>query len=100
MTTAQKTRFRAPTVERYVDVSLDDFLDEQIIEYLRHRGYSVDGKPDDAEVLEVASADGIQPLTLSVAELNGMNTLALCGQQESARDWLIELVSKHISRQL
>lgn len=96
MTTAQKTRFRAPTVERYVDVSLDDFSDEEITEYLRHRGYSVDGKPDDA----VASADGIQPLTLSVAELNGMNTLALCGQQESARDWLIELVSKHISRQL
>ena len=79
-------------------MSLDDFQTSRS-EYLRHhRGYSV-GKPDDAEVPK-GWLSGRHVLTLSVAELNSMNTLALCGRQVRHGTGLLSWCPKHISRQL
>lgn len=93
--TQEKPPYVTPTVRESVTVYLSDFSDEDIAEYMRHQGYTVnglDGRPDHT------GADGA--LFLSEEELNRLWTLALCGQQQAARDWLCDRVGEHIGRPL
>ena len=88
MSATSKPRYRVPVKIVDAEVALDEFDDEDIIEYLRHQGYIVSGKP---------TADGIEFLH---EELNHIFTLAVCGQQSEARSEALEMVSKAIGRPL
>lgn len=85
MNASTKSRYRVPTHTEYVTVSLDEFSDEEIVAYMSERG------------LETA-LDG--QFVLSEDELGRLETLVLCGQKESARAWLLDIVGKHIGRSL
>lgn len=93
--TIDKPPYYAPTVRETFTVSLEDFSDEDIGEYMRHQGYTVLGL---AEKPGHTGPD--ESLTLSEEELNRLWTLALCGQQQAACDWLCERVGEHIGRSL
>lgn len=86
MTTA--TRYRVPSISEYVDVSLDQFDVDEIREYLAH----VDGQAG-------AGPTG-EALTICRSDLAHIETLALCGQKQAARDEVLQIVSRHIGRQL
>lgn len=83
-------------------VSLDNFADEPIIEYLRSRGYAVDGerKPVTVwtNVIRKEPEDGDMVIEREVLECFGR--LIDAGQREAARAELIELVGHHIRRPL
>ena len=92
MTTA-RTKYRAPVIRESVEVSLDDFSDEEIAEYLRNQGYRVDG-----DASEVGSTE--DDLFIHRDDLNYLSTLALCGQQDAARAWIVERIGRYIGRPL
>jgi len=94
MSTIEKPRYRVPTTRESVVVSLSDFSDEEIAEYLQHQGYSVSGVPSNGG--PVASGH----LLIESADLDRLWTLGLCGQEAAAREWLVALVSQHIGRDL
>lgn len=94
MTTIEKPRYRTPTHTESVTVSLNDFSDEQIAEYLQHQGYAVSGFPSNGG--PIASGH----LLIESADLDRLWTLGLCGQEAAAREWLVDLVSQHIGRDL
>jgi len=81
-------RYRAPTHFAEVEVSLDEFNIADIYEYLRHQ------KPQD---IEQAAGEG---LYVSPAELNQIDTLALCGQRAQAVELVMTLVSEAVGRTL
>ena len=80
----------APTHTEYVTVSLDDFSIEEIREYLENEG----------------EGDGPDPLgqggrlVISEDDMDRISTLAVCGQNDPAVSFLLEIVSKHIGRPL
>lgn len=80
------TRYRAPTRSEYVEVSLDDFTDEELREHMENRG--VEASMDDDDLL------------IKADELNRLFTLVLCGQSDSARQWVLEVVGKKIGKAL
>jgi hypothetical protein len=85
-----KPPYRAPTHTEYVTVSLDDFDDDEIVEYLRHRGFSVHG-----------TAVGSSPFDdehISGTELDHIFTLALCGQRQQAQSEALQLISRVVGR--
>jgi hypothetical protein len=86
-----KPRYRVPVKIVDAEVALDEFDDEDIIEYLRHQGYIVSGKPCKY------TTDGSEFLP---EDLNHIFTLAVCGQQNEARSEALEMVSKAIGRPL
>lgn len=95
------TRYRVPTVYQDVKVRLDDFDDEDIVEYLRYRGYAVGGSsmpPMDDEAGGPVPGEG--PLVLESDDLSRIAMLAYCGQREHARDFLCDIVSQWIGRRL
>ena len=94
-TQTEKPRYRTPRVNVDATVDLDEFEDDEIASYLRHRGYVVNGSNNDSSD---SGADDV--LIISEADLNRIATLSLCGQNESAREWLIDIVSNHIERRL
>lgn len=81
-------RYRTPSVSEYVDVSLDQFDTEEIREYLAH--------------VDEGTATGRhgESLTIGVADLGRVETLALCGQRDAAREFVLEIVARHIGRKL
>ena len=91
----EKPRYRTPIINVDSSVSLDEFEDDEIAGYLRHRGYIVNGSNNDSSD---SGTDDV--LIISEADLNRIATLSLGGQTESAREWLIDLVSNHIERRL
>lgn len=74
----------------YVD--LDEFDDEELADHLRSNGYSVSKQAGHTGVAD--------SLTLEEDELNHIETLALCGQAEAARELVISRVSEAIGRPL
>jgi len=78
-------RKRAPTVSVDVDVSLDEFGIDEIREWLKSQGEDV----DDGEGLYIGTDD-----------LNRIETLAVCGQQDEARKFALSIISKAIQRPL
>lgn len=83
-------RYRVPTHTESLTVSLDDFDDDEIVEYLRHRGYSVMGGPS------TGSLD-FEDHIASV-ELDHIFTLALCGQRTQAQAEALQLISRVVGR--
>ena len=95
--TTTRTRYFAPSVTPFVEsVSLDDFDLDEIREYLRHKGDMVAGTSDD-DASDGATAGG---LFISPEDLNRVETLALCGQLDSARRFVLDMVSEQIGRPL
>ena len=78
-------------VRFYVD--FDDFDDEELAEHLRSRGYTVRKSGNVATFAD-------DSLTLEEDELNHIETLALCGQADAARELVISRVSEAIGRPL
>lgn len=97
-------------VRETVHVSLASFKPEDIAEYLRTRGYQVNGtfskvvlqaldnKP--CRVNRFGEEEEIPGLFISDADLDRVTTLALCGLKAEARDWLVEIVEQHTERSL
>jgi hypothetical protein len=81
-------RYRTPSVSEYVDVSLDQFDIDDIREYVAH----VDAK--------AGTGPSGDSLTISREDLGRVETLALCGQTDAARETVLEIVSRHIGRKL
>jgi hypothetical protein len=86
---AIKPRYRVPEAYAEASVSLSEFSTEDIRAYLAH----VDGEGGTH-----ATADG--ELVISSDDVSRINTLALCGQQQHARELLFEIVGRHIGRAL
>ena len=85
--TTQRTRYVVPSVTPFVEsVTLDDFDLDEIRAYLRHRGEAVS-----------ADCDG---LFIDQADLDRAETMAMCGQIQPARDYILDLVSRRIGRRL
>lgn len=82
----RKRRF-VPTVMVDAEVSLDEFCTEDILKYLRDQG----------EGVAIDSGEGI---FLSQGDLNRCETLALCGQVDAARKYILDIVSQAIGRPL
>lgn len=76
-----------PTVNIDVDVDLDDFDTDDLIEELENRGYTVI-KGAKAEAADVGES------------FNRVEHLALCGQIEAARQEAVYIASKAIGRPL
>lgn len=96
-TQEKKSRYRVPSVSVDADVSLDEFGDSEIAKYLRHRGYEVAGAGEDGGGTSDCSSEG---LYLSPSDLNRIETLALCGQKEPARQLALAIISEAIGREL
>lgn len=77
---AQKRRYRVPTQTHSVEVSLDEFSDDEIREYMKQKG---------GVAIEFAPGD-----------LAHIETLALCGQRDAARELALNIVSELIGRPL
>jgi hypothetical protein len=95
--TAERPRYCVPSVTPFVEsVSLSDFDIDEIREYLRHKGDMVAGtSADDAH--DGATAGG---MFIDPADLDRIETLALCGQLDSARRFVLDMVSEQIGRPL
>jgi hypothetical protein len=88
------TRYRVPRVCEEVEVSLDSFDIDDIRDYLKHH----DGSAKTVGNPSTYASHG--SLTLEAGDLGRIDTLALCGQQEAAREYLVEIVSRHLGRRL
>jgi hypothetical protein len=74
-----------------VDVSLNEFDIDEIAEFLRHKGHSVDG---------VGASDINDEVVIDRDDLNRIETLTLCGQRDQAREFALSLISARIGRPL
>ena len=105
MITAIRTPAITRTREINVTVSLDEFDPAAIAEHLRGLGYQVDGAFSrqmldalgESKTRRRTNDDDDDPeyengLWISESELDRIETLALCGQQDVARTRLVELV--------
>lgn len=81
MNTVRRTRGASISVD--VDVHLDEFDIDDIVEYLRDNGYQV-------------SKDAAPP----EGDLEHIYTLAVAGQMDAAREEALKLVSNAIGRPL
>ena len=74
--TISKPHYRSPSREKYVDVGLNDFDDDEIRKEYEHRS----GKATHTG----ADEDQDEPLTIDGADLRRIRALLLCKQTESA----------------
>lgn len=89
------TSTRRRTHYAHITVDLDDFDEDTIADYLRDLGYYV-GRSS-------ASGGGADPeeaLVIEKEDLARIDTLVLCGQRDSAREAVLQIVSEHIGRPL
>lgn len=86
-----KPAYRVPRVCRYqeVEVRLDDFETDDILEYLKHNGTGV----GDADC-----SGGAGVCTFTEAELDRIFTLVLCGQRESALEFILGVIGSAVGR--
>ncbi|MFN7725178.1 MAG: hypothetical protein ACK5QH_08925 [Rubrivivax sp.] len=78
MSTATKSRYYAPIRTAEAEVSLEDFSDDEILEYVRQKNLG------DADIRQ------------AIGDLNTLDTLLLCGLRQEA----LELISQHLSEAL
>jgi hypothetical protein len=95
MTASNKPRYRTPSILVDVDVDLDQFDDDDIIEYLRNQGYTVSGG-DAVSRGPVAEANN----QIDTADLDHIYTLAVAGQLSVAQQEALQVVGKAIGRPL
>jgi len=91
----QKKPYRAPLHYATAVVSLDEFGDTDIANYLRNRGYFVSATSSAPH-----DQDGDPENVLNPADLDHVEHLALCGQIDAARFEALALVSNAIGRRL
>ena len=74
-----------PEIQVYVDVDLDDFDDDSLVDELENRGYIVTkgAKVEDAKVVEAFDI---------------VEHLAVCGLRDAAREEAVRIASKAIGR--
>lgn len=96
-----------------VAVSLEAFKEEDIAEYLRQRGFEVNGAFS-TQLLDAARSQGVRRrrygddddpddvsgLLIEDAQLARVYTLAVCGQVDAAREFVLQIISDHIGRRL
>jgi hypothetical protein len=83
------------TVEADATVSLDEFEDSEIAEYLRQRGYFVSGSRTIFN-----DQEGDSPNILDPDELDHIETLLVCGQMDAAKSEALALIGSAIGRTL
>jgi hypothetical protein len=94
MTATSKPRYRVPSVSVDAEVDLDEFEIEDIVEYLRHHGYTINGNAVAAGPVPEATDQ------IDTADLEHIYTLAVCGQIEFAKQEALQVVGKAIGRPL
>jgi hypothetical protein len=94
MSATSKPRYRTPSVSADVDVSLDEFDTDDIVEYLRHNGYTVTGNAVAQDVVPEATNQ------IDTADLDHIYTLAVAGQLQVAQQEALQIVGKAIGRPL
>ena len=94
MSATSKPRYRTPSVSADVDVSLDEFDTDDIVEYLRHNGYTVTGNAVAQDAVPEAANQ------IDTADLDHIYTLAVCGQLTFAQQEALAVVGKAIGRPL
>jgi hypothetical protein len=94
MSATSKPRYRTPSVSADVDVSLDEFDTDDIVEYLRHNGYTVTGNAVAQDAVPEAANQ------IDTADLDHIYTLAVCGQLTFAQQEALAVVGKDIGRPL
>lgn len=92
-----KPRYRTPSFSVEVDVFLDQFGFDQIVAYLRHHGYQVAGEGVGLIGVDEVTADG---LLITPKDLSHIETLAVCGQKQPARDLALGIISDALGRVL
>lgn len=80
MTTTQtpaKPRYRTPSASCYVNVSLDEFDNSDIVAYLKHEGYQVNGENSN-DVGQVGSLwEHVKPFVPQARELTDAEIVSL-----------------------
>ena len=94
MSATSKPRYRTPSISVDMDVDLDQFEIEDIVEYLRHQGYTVNGNAVAAD----AALDGDNHI--DTADLDHIYTLAVAGLVDAAQQEALQVVGKAIGRSL
>lgn len=93
-------RYRVPSIQPEVEVcavTLRDFDIDEIREYLdRHDSNTLDAPAEERPTTSPYQGS----LVIQVDDLNRIETLALCGQTEHARQHALRLISDHIGRPL
>jgi hypothetical protein len=111
MTTASIPRVER-TVEHGVSVSLADFKVEEVAEYLREQGYSVDGSYSSVLLAAARNGGGARHVTLRADDddpgcsglliddgvIARLETLVMCGQGGAVRDELLRILCDHLGR--
>jgi hypothetical protein len=97
-----KASYRVPSITpepvELESISLDDFNLDDIREYLARQDGDI---PDDAPRHDrLCNTLGNTSLLISAADINRIETLAICGQTEHARQHALDLISAHIARPL
>lgn len=87
-----KTKHYFPPTVTPDEVSLSDFAMSDILEYVKHK------KAVAIEDGETPRADG--SIVIPAEDAAHIETLALCGQREYAREELLRIVSEQIGRPL
>ena len=95
MIKADKPRYRVPSCTVDASVNLDEFGEDEIAEYLRHRGYYVS-----ATSAAPHDQDGDPENVLDPEKLEHIGHLALCGQLDAARSEALSLIGTAIGRTL
>ena len=85
-------RYRTPRITAEVDVDLSEFGIEEIVEYVRNKGYHVTGGP-------VHDQDSFDE-EIHPSDLDHVFTLAVASQIDAARQEALQLVGKAIGRTL
>lgn len=88
--------YRSPSVTVDASVSLDEFDDADIREYLRHKGYNALAPGD----VSTGSTGGDDCLLIDSEDLAKISTLHLCGQIEPARRLALDIIGSAIGRTL
>lgn len=89
MGATSKPRYRIPVVLVDAEVSLDEFDENDIVEYLRHHGYTVIGGSSTTNSVDEQ---------ITATELDHIFTLSVCGQKDEARSEALNMIGRVIGR--
>jgi hypothetical protein len=95
MNGSSKPRYRTPSISVDVDVDLDQFDIDDIIEYLRSQGYTING-------VTAVTAQAVPEANnqIDTADLDHIYTLAAAGLTDAAQQEALQIVGKAIGRPL
>jgi hypothetical protein len=110
------TAYIEPKVMRHIQpevvtVSLAEFKLEDVAEFLRANGFAVDGTFSRALMDNVRSQRGeycrqchddetVSGCLIEEDQLARVQTLAMCGQRDAAREYVLQIVGDYLGRSL